>query len=237
MAPKEESRSTTSSNSKRSVVVVVRHGERLDYVMRDAGQNWIPTAERPWDPPLTERGHQQANALGAALPNILNELGLPSIAAIYCSPFWRCCQTAAGLAKNQRENSTASALKVKVEMGLAESMNENWYRSWAVPGTDGSWGYQKQEKPLADLDASTLHPAAAEPVQKVLDWKLGANDETIIAQMDSEYVSKTVLDTPFSMHPPNFESFKMQRSRMQDSLEMLSADHSNETIVLVSHGK
>ena len=31
-----------------AAVVVVRHGERLDYVMRDAGDNWIPTSNQPW---------------------------------------------------------------------------------------------------------------------------------------------------------------------------------------------
>jgi broad specificity phosphatase PhoE len=230
MTPKEEERPTSLRTSTRSVVVV-RHGERLDYVMRDAGQNWIPTTDRPWDPPLTEHGHPQAKALGAKLPGILKDLRLPCIAAIYSSPFWRCRQTAVGLG-----NKTDS-LKVRVELGLAESMNENWFRSWAAPGTDGSWGYQKQEKPLADLDPSALHPAATEPVQKILDWKLADKDEAIHAHIDSDFVSKTSIDTPYSMHPSNFESMKMQRSRMKDTLELLSTDHPNETIVLVSHGK
>ena len=89
--------------TKSKAVVVVRHGERLDYIMRDRGENWIPTSDRPWDPPLTDNGKQQANALGMALPTILQNLKLPSIAAVYSSPFHRCRQTAAELcASNEK---------------------------------------------------------------------------------------------------------------------------------------
>jgi len=200
--------------------------------MRDAGQNWIPTSDRPWDPPLTVHGQERAKALGEALPGILEELQLPPIAAIYSSPFWRCRQTAVGLAIK-----TTDELKIKVELGLSESMNENWYRSWAVPGTDGTWGYQKQEVPLAELDVASLHPAATQPAQRVLDWKLSPIDKSIQGKMDGNHTSKSSLDTPYSMHPPNFESFNMQRARMKDTLELLSVDHPNETTVLVSHGK
>jgi broad specificity phosphatase PhoE len=213
-------------------VVVVRHGERLDYVMRDNGQNWIPTADRPWDPPLTEQGHEQANALAKALPKILDDLKLPPMAAIYSSPFWRCRQTAAGLIMDSTTN-----LRVQVELGLAESINENWYRSWAVPGTDGTWGYQKQEIPLTELDASTLHPAAKDSVAKILDWKQAPADDAITAKMDSDHVSKSKIDSVYCMDPPSFESFKMQRSRMYETLELLSSDHNDQTIVLVSHGR
>ena len=30
-------------------VIVLRHGERIDYIDR----SWVGKAERPWDPPLT----------------------------------------------------------------------------------------------------------------------------------------------------------------------------------------
>lgn len=212
-------------------VVVVRHGERLDYIMRDRGENWIPTTDRPWDPPLTEYGHKQAKDLGEALPGMLEELNLPPIAAVYSSPFWRCRQTSAGLA------TTDSTLKVQVELGLAESMNQNWYRSWALPGTDGTWGYKKQELPLHEIDKSTLHSAATGPIMEVLDWTKGTTDEPTMARMDVDYNSRTQIDRRVSLEPPIFESFKSQRSRMYETLQLLSADHSNETIVLVSHGE
>mmetsp|Transcript_32946 Transcript_32946/g.79699 ORF Transcript_32946/g.79699 Transcript_32946/m.79699 type:complete len:289 (-) Transcript_32946:447-1313(-) len=212
-------------------VVVVRHGERLDYIMRDRGENWIPTTDRPWDPPLTENGKQQANALGMALPSMLKTLNLPSIAAVYSSPFHRCRQTAAELCASDDK------LKVQVELGLAESINQNWFRSWAIEGTDGTWGYGKKECPDAnDLDPSKLHPLSRQPVQPLLDWKQGAMDEELEKKMDVEYESKSSVETPYSLHPPLFENYNVQRKRMHEALSQLSELHNNETIMLVSHG-
>jgi broad specificity phosphatase PhoE len=216
-------------------VVVIRHGERLDYVMRDDGRNWIPTSDRPWDPPLTQRGHEQAYALGQALPKILEDLKLPPIAAIYSSPFWRCRQTAAGLLLGGGQH--VDCRRVQVELGLAESMNENWYRSWAVPGTDGTWGYRKQVIPLKEFDASTLHPAAKDSVANILDWRLAPVDDALTAYMDFDHVSKSNIDMLYSMDPPVFESYNMQRRRMHGTLELLSSDHDDSSIVLVSHGR
>jgi broad specificity phosphatase PhoE len=244
MPPQDASKETMATPPSKRIksVVVVRHGERLDYVMRDAGQNWIPTSERPWDPPLTDIGHEQAQALGEALPDLLRGLDLPPIAAIYSSPFYRCRQTAVGLlAATTSSSNEDQPLRVKVELGLAESLNENWYRSWAVPGTDGSWGFQKKELPLAELDIDPLHPASKQPVQAILDWNQqqgGTDESTTISprMMDQDHRSKTTLDTPYSLHPPKFESMKVQRDRMTQTLHQLSDDHENETIVLVSHG-
>jgi len=227
-------------------VVVVRHGERQDYVMRDSGKNWIPTSDRPWDPPLTSRGHEQSKALGYALPKILKDQNLPPIAAIYSSPFLRCRQTSVGLIvgsqtaeKEEEDSELGKNLKVQVELGLTESLNENWYRSWAVPGTDGTWGYQKQEKPLTELDRSTLHPAAKDSVKNVLDWKLATSDDddNIREYMDFHHVSKSTIDTLYCMDPPKFESFKMQRGRMFNTMELLSDENNDKTIVMVSHGR
>ncbi|KAG7342183.1 phosphoglyceromutase [Nitzschia inconspicua] len=77
-------------------VVVARHGERWDYLQRDAGKGkeWIECAERPWDPPLSPNGLKQALRLGEHLGIKLQELGLPPISAVYTSPFLRCRQTA-----------------------------------------------------------------------------------------------------------------------------------------------
>ena len=41
-------------------VIVIRHGERLDNV----DYTWTDTATRPYDPPLTERGVEQARETG-----------------------------------------------------------------------------------------------------------------------------------------------------------------------------
>ena len=36
-------------------------------------------------------------------------------------------------------------------------MAEDWYRSWAPPGTDGTWGW------AGDVDEAQLRPEAATP--------------------------------------------------------------------------
>lgn len=250
-----------SSSPRASVVVVVRHGERLDYTLRAVGQNWVEKeimmlsgdgggGGRPWDPPITETGVQQAEALGIAMEKtILKSLSLPPIAAVYSSPFVRCRQTSCAIVsgiekcrKEQQETNVANtALKVKVELGLSESINENWYRSWALPGTDGTWGYRKRDLPNPDLDS--LNPAAKEPVQSILDWKQqrldrndGDDDQLLQRYMDQDHTSQTRLDTPYSYSSSNFESFHVQRDRMAAAMNQLSDQHDGETIVLVSHG-
>jgi bisphosphoglycerate-dependent phosphoglycerate mutase len=65
---------------------VMRHGERLD----DADPSWVPRTDRPWDPPLTERGKQQAWEVGKRLRT--EGWG---ITRVVVSPFLRCVQTAA----------------------------------------------------------------------------------------------------------------------------------------------
>lgn len=245
---KRASHPTTATTKGQRAVVVVRHGERLDYVMRDRGENWIPSSPRPWDPPLTDHGKAQAKALGKALPMILSELGLPPIKNVYSSPFHRCRQTAAGLCEFS-SSSSSSSLKVRVEVGLVESLNQNWFRSWALQGTDGTWGFGKETiADPNDLDPKTLHPLSQQPVQALLDWKQGTTDHELQAKMDDTYKSRTSIDQPYSLRPPLFENYKIQRRRMHETLQLLSSlsdesdddndnnNSSSNTIVLVSHG-
>jgi len=243
--------SSSSGSSDRTdvIVVVVRHGERLDYVMRDAGDNWIPTTDRPWDPPLTSNGKEQARTLGKELHKILKDLKLPSskIDAVYSSPFYRCRQTAAGIISGEVEASeiiSKANKKIRVEIGLSESINQNWYRSWAISGTDGTWGYNK-EHDISTYAVGDLHPASKESIQisPILNWKSIEKDETR-TMIDDAYVSKSKIETPYILYPePKFENYKTQRNRMLQTLKQLTSDtkddnHSNnvKVIVMVSHG-
>lgn len=45
------------------IVWIARHGNRLDFV----NPEWFNTAERPYDPPLSEDGIVQAKQLGQRL--------------------------------------------------------------------------------------------------------------------------------------------------------------------------
>lgn len=92
-------------------VWIARHGNRLDFV----NPEWFNTAERPYDPPLSEDGFIQARQLGQRL---IGE----EIMHIFASPFLRTVQTA-----NQIAN--ALDLPIKLELGLLEWLNPAWMKT------------------------------------------------------------------------------------------------------------
>jgi len=89
-------------------VWIARHGNRLDFV----NPAWFDTAERRYDPPLSEDGLIQAQQLAARLKST-------KIAQIFCSPFLRTIQTA-------NEVALALNLPLKLEAGLSEWLNRDW---------------------------------------------------------------------------------------------------------------
>lgn len=92
-----------------SFVYIARHGERIDHV----DPTWAETAERPHDAFLTERGIQQANALG-------KHLSSKNLTHIFCSPFYRTVQTANEVAK-------VTGIDLKIETGLCEYLTPDWF--------------------------------------------------------------------------------------------------------------
>lgn len=89
---------------------IARHGNRLDFVNPD----WFNTAERPYDPPLSEDGFIQAQELARRLKP-------EKISHIFCSPFLRTVQTASCIAE-------MLDLPLKIEAGLSEWLNPEWMR-------------------------------------------------------------------------------------------------------------
>ncbi|MCW6036309.1 histidine phosphatase family protein [Spirulina subsalsa FACHB-351] len=89
-------------------VWIARHGNRLDFVYPD----WFNTAQRRYDPPLSEDGFLQAQALGQRLQK-------EAIAHIFASPFLRTVQTAHAVAE-------CLNLPIKLESGLSEWLNPHW---------------------------------------------------------------------------------------------------------------
>lgn len=230
-------------------IVVARHGERWDYLQRDAGNNWIATAERPWDPPLSPNGLKQARRLGEYLSKTLQEKSLPPISACYASPFLRCRQTACQAVEALNESPKASAedaLKVQVELGLCESLNKSWYRSWALPGADGTWGYVppedkspgKKQRSLDEFKDEELHPDSKKPVQEVcLQWKEITHKDSpnLETHQDKAYQSTTSITKPFALRPIlEVETAKEQADRMKQVVTNKATD--GKTILLVSHG-
>lgn len=92
-------------------VWIARHGNRLDFV----NPEWFNTAERPYDPPLSEDGLEQAKQLGQRLVG-------EGIAHIFASPFLRTVQTA-------NEVANILNLPIKLESGLSEWLNPEWMKT------------------------------------------------------------------------------------------------------------
>jgi len=97
-------------------VWMARHANRLDFVNPD----WFSTAERPYDPPLSDDGLVQAQHLGRRLRGV-------GISRIFASPFLRAVQTAAAVA-------TQLELPIYLEAGLSEWLNPAWMP--AAPETE-----------------------------------------------------------------------------------------------------
>lgn len=92
-------------------VWIARHANRLDFVTPE----WFTTAERPYDPPLSEDGLIQAQQLGQRLVG-------ERIKHIFASPFLRTIQTASLVAD-------ALDLPIKLESGLSEWLNPEWMQT------------------------------------------------------------------------------------------------------------
>lgn len=90
------------------IVWIARHANRIDFVNPD----WFLTAERRYDPPLSDDGMVQAQQLARRLKK-------ENIGYIFASPFLRTVQTA---------NAVAEVLKlpIKLETGLSEWLNPAW---------------------------------------------------------------------------------------------------------------
>ncbi|WP_017652131.1 histidine phosphatase family protein [Fortiea contorta] len=90
------------------IVWIARHANRLDFVNPD----WFLTAERRYDPPLSEDGFIQAKQLARRLKG-------EKITHIFASPFLRTIQTANAVAE-------VLDLPIKLETGLSEWLNPAW---------------------------------------------------------------------------------------------------------------
>jgi broad specificity phosphatase PhoE len=257
-AAEGHSKASNTQSNKRKVVVVARHAERQDYVMRDRGENFLPSTDRPWDPPLSENGLEQGRNLGKEIRKSLMEHGLSPVMAVYSSPLIRCLQTAStateGLLTTQESKDDGDveasgpdeayrhpeALQVHIEEGLVESINESWYRSWCLPESNGTWGFRpadSQGNPIITVDLETIHEAAKQPIQNLIRFPSKDDSNNLVSKLehvDLSYQSISRIDEPYCWG--SFESRSQQRQRMHSVLELLSSKHEGETILCLSHG-
>ncbi|MFQ3679102.1 MAG: histidine phosphatase family protein [Pseudanabaenaceae cyanobacterium] len=87
---------------------IARHANRQDFV----DPRWLETADRPYDPPLSADGWEQARALA-------QRLAAAPIRYLYASPFLRTVQTAAAIAE-------VLGLPIRLEPGLGEWLHPDW---------------------------------------------------------------------------------------------------------------
>ena len=77
---------------------IIRHGERADEAPTEEGRQWVRKHQSQWfDPPLTERGQEQARLLAEELAMQLGPS--PGFSVIHCSPLRRALQTAEPVSK------------------------------------------------------------------------------------------------------------------------------------------
>lgn len=120
---KSDTSDTSDSDAGHSgqVVYLARHGHREDFIGDKWGDRWHRTAERPHDPALSEIGVRQAQELGERLRAGDDGATIQPIRHVFASPFLRTVETAAHVA-------AALGLTVKIEGGICEWLNPEWYR-------------------------------------------------------------------------------------------------------------
>ena len=214
-------------------LVVIRHGERLDYAEREAGNNWGASAEQPWDPPLTPAGLDQAARAGARIAQVCGERGISLPKLCYTSPLQRCgqtiCQAAGGLA--------CGLSSMRIEAGLVESSGEDWYRSWAVPGADSTWGGPAGCKSGVAVAETELHPAALQPAMSLLNSPEAMEDKCAGCEpqlsVDRDYMQ---LGSMVMYNWSRMETEGETAQRLKRTAEQLLHAAQGNTVLVCTHG-
>jgi broad specificity phosphatase PhoE len=107
--------SNSSKTTGNQTVWIARHGNRVDFVDPD----WVNRTDRPYDPPLSEDGEEQARQLAERLTD-------EGIGRVVSSPFLRTLQTAHIVADR-------IDTPVSVEPGVCEWLNPAWFDTKPEP--------------------------------------------------------------------------------------------------------
>eukprot|EP01062_Namystynia_karyoxenos_P026863 TRINITY_DN20748_c0_g1_i1.p1 TRINITY_DN20748_c0_g1~~TRINITY_DN20748_c0_g1_i1.p1 ORF type:complete len:311 (+),score=90.88 TRINITY_DN20748_c0_g1_i1:73-933(+) len=211
-------------------VLLVRHAEREDYVAEDK-QVWFggPGKERPWDTPITEYGKAQARAAGKRLRDATGPDGALRVARptrVFSSPFCRCVQTAVEIARE------LEIPEVLVEEGLSESMIEAWFRSWAVPGANSTWGGPPHSPLGTPVDGSELRVEALDPARC---FRTAAELHAEVSEMVCPKHVSLYRHHPTDVKWGNFETHEHVVERMTRTIRTRHAERPGESSVYVSH--
>ncbi len=143
---------------------IARHGNRIDFV----NPAWFNTAERLYDPHLSDDGCVQAQQLA-------NRLVGEGITHIFSSPFLRTVQTANIIAETLD-------LPLKLHWGLGEWLNSEWMSSLPETLTPQILA---QEFPRIDLSYPIGKPHYPETWQDCLD-RTAKTAQNIVAAFPDE---------------------------------------------------
>ena len=140
-------------------VWITRHGNRLDFV----NPEWFNTADKRYDPPLSEDGFVQAAELGQRLKR-------EQIDHIFASPFLRTIQTATEIAQ-------VLNLPIKLEAGLSEWHNPKWMTQMPEIHTQElladkypliDWSYRSCFTPHYPETRADVYQRTAKTIQKLV---------------------------------------------------------------------
>ena len=167
-------------------------------------KQWLDSAERPFDPPLTATGVTQGTALGRRLRSFV-----PPITKCFVSPLVRTVQTADAAAAELGLSS------LFIEPGLVEVLDTEWYECWRCKPSDARGDVaastlflspaQLREavttrvdtsyKPVLDVSQLTVRPDAHAPAPAVAE-SLG---RSVAPRPCSEGVSRRACDAPCAL--------------------------------------
>lgn len=139
-----------SDSERPTVLLLVRHGERFDYV----DPAWVQRNRQaePWNPPLSAAGGRQADALSLAVNTWCRKLGM-KLGAVYSSPLRRTTQTA-------EPTAARFGLEVEAVPCLMEWLATEFYTAWACQDSTGHWGSGKTE--ILEQFVGIVHQPAAD---------------------------------------------------------------------------
>lgn len=182
-------------------VIVMRHGDRMD----NFEPTWIASADRPWDPPLTEEGKKRAWDTGKKMRANLD----CTIHRVFVSPFLRCIQTASEvvsalcaqgdfdlLESSKNAIIDPSKVKVSIEYGLCEALSREAIHLNVVP-KDGNWVLDISELE-AMLPAGTLDHSVERVFKKLPQWEERMEDarrryKEVITALADKYPRENLL--------------------------------------------
>jgi len=134
--------------SRATYLWIVRHGERID----DVDHQWVETTARPFDPPLTKKGEEQALKTGQQLKKLIHgfyQQEQPQI-FLYSSPFLRTLQTAMKISQQMNH------LPIKVEEGISEWLATRFFTSMPTFTASKDLKFQYGEEFCLDTSYSTF---------------------------------------------------------------------------------